>query len=34
MWKNDRFFEERRAAFTPKVAAALLKSGKARMKGL
>lgn len=34
MWKNDRFFEERRAAFTPKIAAALLKSGKARVKGL
>ena len=34
MWKNDRFFEERRTAFTPKIAAALLKSGKARVKGL
>ncbi len=34
MWKNDRFFEERRAAFTPKIAARLLKSGKVRVKGL
>lgn len=34
MWKNDRFFEERRTAFTPKIAAALLKSGKARVEGL
>ena len=29
MWKNDRFFEERGKAFTPKIAAALLKDGKA-----
>lgn len=34
MWKNDRFFEERKVAFTPKIAAALLKSGKAKVKGL
>ena len=34
MWKNDRFFEERRKAFTPKIAAALLKDGKAKLKGL
>lgn len=34
MWKNDRFFEERKVAFTPKIAAALLKSGKAHIKGL
>ena len=34
MWKNDRFFEERKTAFTPKIAAALLKSGKAKVKGL
>ena len=34
MWKNDRFFEERRKAFTPKIAAALLKNGKAKVKGL
>ena len=24
MWKNDRFFEQRKKAFTPKIAAALL----------
>ena len=30
MWKNDRFFEERGKAFTPKIAAALLKDGKAK----
>jgi DNA topoisomerase-3 len=34
MWKNDRFFEERKATFTPKIAAALLKSGKAHVKSL
>ncbi|MBC5715012.1 DNA topoisomerase 3 [Roseburia sp. BX1005] len=34
MWKNDRFFEERKTVFTPKIAAALLKSGKASVKGL
>ena len=34
MWKNDRFFEERRKAFTPTIAAALLKDGKAKVKGL
>ena len=34
MWKNDRFFEERGKAFTPKIAAALLKDGKAKVKGL
>ena len=34
MWKNDRFFEERGKAFTPKIAAALLKNGKAKVKGL
>ena len=34
MWKNDRFFEQRKKAFTPKIAAALLKSGKAKIKGL
>ena len=33
MWKNDRFFEERGKAFTPKIAAALLKDGKAKVKG-
>lgn len=34
MWKNDRFFEERGKAFTPKIAAALLKDGTAKVKGL
>ena len=34
MWKNDRFFEERKTAFTPKIAAALLKSGKVNVKKL
>ena len=34
MWKADRFFEERKTAFTPKIAAALLKSGKAKVKDL
>ena len=34
MWKNDRFFEQRKKEFTPKIAAALLKNGKAKVKGL
>ena len=34
MWKNDRFFEQRGKAFTSKIAAALLKDGKAKVKGL
>ena len=34
MWKNDRFFEQRKKAFAPKIAAALLKNGKAKVKGL
>ena len=34
MWKNDRFFEERKVTFSPKIAAALLKSGKVNVKGL
>ena len=34
MWKNDRFFEQRGKAFTTKIAAALLKDGKAKVKGL
>ncbi len=32
--KNDRFFEERKVAFTQKIAAALLKSGKVNVKKL
>ncbi len=34
MWKNDRFFEERKTAFSPKIAAELLKSGKAKVQKL
>ena len=34
MWKNDRFFEERKTVFTRSIAAALLKSGKATVKKL
>ena len=34
MWKNDRFFEQRGKVFTFKIAAALLKGGKAKVKGL
>ena len=34
MWKNDLFFEERKVTFSPKIAAALLKDGKAKVKKL
>ena len=34
MWKNDRFFEDRKVTFSAKIAAALLKSGKANVKKL
>ena len=34
MWKNDRFFEERKTVFSAKIAAALLKPGKVKVKGL
>ena len=34
MWKNDRFFEERKVTFSPKIVAALLKDGKAKVKKL
>ncbi len=34
MWKNDRFFEERKVSFTPKIAAALLKDGSVKAKKL
>ena len=34
MWKNDRFFEERKVTFSPKIATALLKDGKAKVKKL
>lgn len=30
MWKNDRFFEQRKKAFTKAIAAALLKDGKVK----
>lgn len=34
MWKNDRFFENRKKTLTKQIAAALLKDGKATVKGL
>jgi len=34
MWKNDRFFEKRKKTLTKVIAAALLKEGKAKVKGL
>lgn len=34
MWKNDRFFEQRKKTFTKAIAAALLKDGKVKIKGL
>lgn len=34
MWKNDRFFENRKKALTKPVAAALLVDGRAKVKGL
>jgi len=34
MWKNDRFFEERKVNFSPKIAATLLKDGRAAVKKL
>ena len=34
MWKNDRFFEQCGKVLTAKIAAALLKNGKAKVKGL
>ena len=35
MWKNDTlYFEERKVAFTPKIATALLKSGKVNVRKL
>lgn len=34
MWKNDRFFENRKKALTKPIAAALLKDGSAKVKGL
>ena len=34
MWKNDRFFEQRKKAFTKASAAAVLKDGKVKIKGM
>ena len=34
MWKNDRFFEKRKVTFSPKIATALLKDGKVKVKKL
>ena len=34
MWKNDRFFEQRKKAFTKAIAAAILKDGKVKIKGM
>jgi DNA topoisomerase-3 len=34
MWKNDRFFENKKKALTKPIAAALLADGKAKVKGL
>ena len=34
MWKNNRFFEERKVTFSPKIAAALLTNGKVGVKKL
>ena len=34
LWKNDRFFSDKRKALTPKIAAALLKDGRVRLKNL
>lgn len=34
MWKNDRFFEDRKVTFSQKIAAALLKNGKAKVKNI
>lgn len=34
MWKNDRFFEDRKITFTPKIAKALLKDKTVKVKGI
>lgn len=34
MWKNDRFFEQRKKTFTKAIAAALLKDGRVKIKGM
>ena len=34
MWKNDRFFEDRKITFTPKIAVALLKNKTVKVKNI
>lgn len=34
MWKNDRFFDDRKITFTPKIASALLKDKKVKVKSI
>ena len=34
MWKNDRFFEDRKIVFTPKIASTLLKDKKVKVKNI
>ena len=34
MWKNDRFFEDRKIVFTPKIASTLLKDKKVKIKNI
>ena len=34
MWKNDRFFEDRKITFTPKIASTLLKDKKVKVKNI
>lgn len=34
MWKNDRFFTDRKITFTPKIASVLLKDKKVKVKGI
>ncbi len=34
MWKNDKFFEQKKKTFTKQIAAALLKDGRAKVKGM
>ena len=34
MWKNDRFFEDRKIVFTPKIASTLLKDKKVKVKSI
>ena len=34
MWKNDKFFEQKKKTFTKQIAAALLKDGRVKIKGM